>query len=110
MDLQVEIKENDTQNFQYKRLERIRVFFCHLDMVFEICFPYLTGFHLTFAKHLPKKDDESWKLSDLQWTGYVEDRVETRVYNIGGKFNDRCNEPTGKILTRHICKASTSIL
>ena len=80
MELQVEIKDNHIQKFQYKRLERIRGFFYHLAMVFEIFFPYLKGFHLTLAKHLPKRDEEGWKLSELQWIGYAEERVETESY------------------------------
>ena len=80
LELQAEIKNNYVQKFQYKILEQIRGFFYHLAMVFEIFFPYLRGFHLTLAKYLPKRDDEGWKLSELQWIGYIERRVETGAY------------------------------
>ena len=80
LDLQAEIKENNIQKFQYKRLEHIRGFFCHLAMLFEICFPYIKGYHLTSAKYLPKRDKEGWKIYKLQWIGYFEGRVETGSY------------------------------
>lgn len=45
-------------------------------MVFEIFSPYLKGFHLTLASSLPKRDDGGWKLSDTEWYGYVEAKLE----------------------------------
>ena len=42
----------------YKHLERVRGFICHLAMTFDILFPFLKGFHLTLASHLPKRDKQ----------------------------------------------------
>ena len=47
-------------------------------MVYEIIFPYLKGFHLTLASHLPCRDSEGWKLSSLEWIGHAEDMPEER--------------------------------
>ncbi len=41
-----------------------------------IFFPFLKGFHLTLAQHLPQRNEEGWKLSDLEWIGHLEHRVE----------------------------------
>ena len=61
----------------YKMLERTRGFLCHLAMVYDIIFPYLKGFHLTLANHLPKRNEEGWKLNDLEWIGHIESKVES---------------------------------
>ena len=50
-------------------------------MVYEIFFPYLKGFHLTLARHLPQRDDEGWKMSDLEWIGNMENKVERGMYS-----------------------------
>ena len=60
----------------YKTLEKQRGFLCHLAMVYDVIFPYLKGFHLDLCKHYPKRDKEGWKMSDLEWIGLLESRVE----------------------------------
>ena len=45
-------------------------------MVYEIFFPFLKGFHLTLAQHLPQRNEEGWKLSYLEWIGHLEHRIE----------------------------------
>ena len=45
-------------------------------MVFEITFSYLKGFHLTLSQHLPQRDEENWKISDLQRISHIEQRVD----------------------------------
>ena len=72
-----ELNENPNTQFEYKRLEKIRGFLCHLAMTFDIFFAYLKGFHLTLSKHLPKRTDDGWKLTDLEWIAYVEERAES---------------------------------
>ena len=67
-------KGNDTLCF--KTLEKQRGFLCHLAMVYEVIFPYLKGFHLDLCKHYPKRNEEGWKMSDLEWIGSLESRVE----------------------------------
>ena len=72
-----ELKDNPDATFEFKMLERIRGFLCHLAMTYDILFPYLKGFHLTLCSHLPKRDEEGWKRSDLEWIGYLEERLDT---------------------------------
>ena len=72
------LAQNPQQELQFKKLEIIRGYLCHLAMTFEIIFPFLKGFHLTLCAHLPKRDEEGWKLSDLQWIGHIENQVEEK--------------------------------
>jgi len=72
-----ELRDNPEATFEFKTLERIRGFLCHLAMTYDILFPYLKGFHLTLCSHLPKRDEEGWKRSDLEWIGYMEERLDT---------------------------------
>ena len=65
----------------FKLLERIRGFLCHLAMTFNIIFPYLKGFHLTLCQHLPKRDESGWKMSDLEWIGHVESLIRNEKIN-----------------------------
>ena len=59
--------------FNFKRSEVMRGYFCHLAMTFDILFPYLKGFHLTLCNHLPKRDENGWKMRDPQWATYCQD-------------------------------------
>ena len=59
-DLISEFKADSGTKFEYKRLERTRGFLCHLAMVYDVIFPYLKGFHLVLASHLPNRDEEGW--------------------------------------------------
>ena len=76
-DLINDLKYDRNRPLGYKRLERIRGFFCHLEMVYKILFPFLKGFHLTLATHGSQRSEEGWKLSDLEWIGHLENKVET---------------------------------
>ena len=75
-------------NFKY--LERVRGFLCHLAMTYPILFPYLKGFHLTLCAHLPGRDKEGWKRTDLEQLGEREllrekgliDEDETKVLDL----------------------------
>ena len=58
LELQQEYLENKDVILEFKRLERNRGFFCHLAMVFQSFTPYLKGFHLTLASHIPKRNSE----------------------------------------------------
>ena len=53
VELHKDIHNNPNVGLEYKRLERIREFPCHLVMVYAIIFPYLKGFQLTLSNHLP---------------------------------------------------------
>ena len=64
----------------FKELEKVRGFLCHLAMVYEIIFPYLKGFHLTLSSHLPKRDEEGWKMTDLEWIAHLESEVQKGIY------------------------------
>ena len=60
----------DKIQFDYKRLESIRGFLCHLAMTYELLFPFLKGFHLTLAQHLPCRDQEGWKIKEEAWVAF----------------------------------------
>jgi len=75
--LNQEIKDNPDVEFDFKLLEQIRGYLCHLAMTYEILFPYLKGFHLTLCSHLPKRSEEGWKMSDLEWLGFMQERLES---------------------------------
>ena len=65
-ELREEIRADPNVLFEFKRLERIRGFLCHLAMTFDLFFVYLKGFHLTLCQHLPQRDEQGWKLTDLE--------------------------------------------
>ena len=75
-DLFRDINASSEVLLEYKRLEKVRGFLCHLAMTYEVFFPYLKGFHLTLSRHLSKRDDDGWKLNNLSWIGYVEQKLE----------------------------------
>ena len=66
----------------YKLLEKIRGFLCHLAMTFDLIFPFLKGFHLSLCSHLPNRNEEGWKIKDLEWVGMLEQMREQ------GKMSD----------------------
>ena len=70
-ELQTSLSQNVDTMLDYKWLEQIRGFFCHLAMTYEILFPFLKGFHLTLASFLPKRDKEGWKMQDSVWSAYL---------------------------------------
>lgn len=74
------LKQNNLSKQEYKILERIRGYFCHLAIVSEIIFPFLKGFDLTLSSHPLRRDEESWKLTNLEWSGHFEDKVEICLY------------------------------
>ena len=74
MSLREKINEYPDGELEFKWLERIRGFLCHLGMAFPIIFPYLKGFHLTLCQHLPKRSESGWKMTELQWIGFAEEQ------------------------------------
>ena len=50
----IHVKKLSKLNFKY--LEKIRGYLCHLAMTFNIIFPYLKGFHQTLCSYLPKRN------------------------------------------------------
>ena len=75
-DLNVILRKNPDADLNFKSLERIRGFLCHLAMTYDILFPYLKGFHLILCHHLPKRSEEGWKIQELEWIGFMEARKE----------------------------------
>ena len=71
-----DLRVNPEIKLGYTRLERIGGFLCHLAMVCGILFPYLKDFHFTLSPHLLRRDNEGWKMNDLQWIGHVEWKVD----------------------------------
>ena len=58
-------QDNALPEFEYKYLEKVRGFLCHLAMTYSIIFPFLKGFHLTLLSHLPRRDEEGWKIATV---------------------------------------------
>jgi hypothetical protein len=69
----------DTVLLNYKRLEQDVGFLCHLSMTYERVTPYLKGIYLTLSDHLPKRDEEGWKQTDIQWRAYIHQRISEGV-------------------------------
>jgi hypothetical protein len=64
------IEDNDGI-VSFKTTERVRGFLCHLSMTFEVITPFLKGFYLLLAKHLPRRDEDGWKFSEKGYLTYV---------------------------------------
>jgi len=47
-------------------------------MTYKILFPLLKGFHLALCAHLPNRDEDGWKVKDLEWLGFLEKKDTTR--------------------------------
>ena len=75
-DLLAEHEQDPNNSYSFKRLEKIRGFFCHLAITYSIIFPYLKGFHLTLCQHLSHRNEDGWKLNDSEWLGYIEVKAE----------------------------------
>ena len=59
------------RQLSYKRLERVLVCVCHMAILYDSILPYLKDFHLTLAGHLPCRDEEGWKMAELEWIGHL---------------------------------------
>ena len=98
--LALAIKEDPEGSLDFKLLEKVRGYLCHLAMTYEIIFPYLKGFHLTLCTHLPNRDEEGWKISDLEWIGRMEQLVsegkmsEVEKVEMMNKIYDPKDRPT----------------
>ena len=73
-------KRINKEKLAYKRLDQIRGYFCHLSMVFDVLTPYLKGFHLLLAAHLPQRDEQGWKFSDAEFVAHLEDKIQEQEY------------------------------
>ena len=100
-------------------LEQMRGFFCHLGMTFPIIFPYLKGFHLTLCEHMHKRDEEGWKLSEMESIGQLELlrekgvlsglEVEEHLGRLG--VRGRSNPTVARLVPRFfICLKALSVL
>ena len=81
-ELATQLGEDPLQDLDYKQLERARGFLCHLSMTHDMVTPFLKGFHLTLAGHLPKRDEDGWKMQDRPWEAYIHQQLED------GKISD----------------------
>ena len=70
------------QKLNFKYLERVRGFLCHLAMTYPTLFPYLNCFHLTLCAHLPGRDKEGWKRTDLEQIGQFELLQEKGIIDV----------------------------
>ena len=94
LDLKEKLNDSSDNFLSYKHLESIRGFFYHLAMTFGILFLYLKGFHRTLCSHLPKRDEEGWKMKDLEWIGHLDslhskklisrDDIDDAIRNLSG--------------------------
>jgi len=81
--VKLELSKSSDDGVDYKFLERVRGFLCHLAMTFDVIFPYLKGFHLTLCSYLPNRNEDGWKIKDLEWIGFLEQARES------GKLSDQ---------------------
>ena len=77
---QLNMLRKDVQ-LDYKFLEKVRGYLCHMAMTYDTLFPYLKGLHLTLSSHLPKRDENGWKLKDLEWIAYLQIAKENGIFN-----------------------------
>ena len=108
-DIQNCLKQNSNYSFNFKYLEQVRGFLCHLALTFEIIFPFLKGFHLTLCSHLPRRNEEGWKINELEWLGYMEEAkikgtmsVEEIDQLINLKYDPKLRPNTVKPLPRFL--------
>ena len=74
------VYEKKQTKLDFKFLEKVRGFLCHIAMTFDILFPFLKGFHLTLCSYLPKRSGEGWKIRDLEWIAFLEqEKFEGRM-------------------------------
>jgi hypothetical protein len=62
---------SEEPTLNYKFLEQVRGFLCHLSMTFDQITPLLKGLHLTLAAHVPGRDEDGWKLSENAWRAFI---------------------------------------
>ena len=74
--------QNENYKFDFKYLGNNRGFLCHLAMAYDLLFSFLKGFHLTLCSFLPKRNEQGWKMKDLEWIGFLE------VSRSAGKLTD----------------------
>jgi len=67
------LDQNSDYEFNFKYLEQVRGFLCHLALTFDIIFPFLKGFHLILCRHLPQRNEEGWKINEMEWLAYLEE-------------------------------------
>jgi hypothetical protein len=75
-ELSEQLKTDPDSAFDYKWLEKIRGFLCHLNMTFQVITRFLKGFRLSLCSHLPPRDDDGWKLPDRAFMAYVHEKQE----------------------------------
>jgi hypothetical protein len=71
------IRSGVAKHFEYKRLEQIQGFFCHISMTYLIVTPYLKGLHLMLASHHWGRNDFGWKMTNQEWSAYLHEAVES---------------------------------
>lgn len=60
----------------FKRLEVIRGYLCHMAMTYDVMSPFLKGLHLTLCRHLPTRDEQGWKLFDNAYLSYLRELID----------------------------------
>jgi len=98
---------NSEHDFDFKYLEKVRGFLCHLALTYEIIFPFLKGFHLTLCGHLSHRNYEGWKVNDMEWLAYLEEAkskglmTESDIDHLmNAKYDPKLRPKTVKALPR----------
>ena len=73
--IELEIKDSENHDLEFKPLESERGFLVHLAMTYTCINPFLKGFHLTLDSWRPNRKENGWKMSPAEWGAYVE-RIE----------------------------------
>ena len=76
LELQESLENDPNGELNYKRLEQVRGFLCHLSMTFEIITPFLKGFPLTLCAHLLLRNNNGWKLPDRAFMAYIHEKQD----------------------------------
>ena len=50
-------------------------------MVFDTLTPYLKGFHLALASHIPQRDHDGWKFSHSDYLAHLENKISKGEYS-----------------------------
>jgi hypothetical protein len=82
----------------YKDLEITKGFLVHLSMTFDWLTHHLKGLHLSLADHLPGRDNEGWKLTEVELLSYLSFKVEKGLMT-QEEVNDLIKQEDSKVVT-----------
>ena len=74
-------QETGMIRLDFKRLEQILGYPCHISMTYERVNLFLKGFHLTLCKYLPNRNQAGWKISEVAYTSYIQTIYSENMIN-----------------------------